>query len=50
MKEFKREYKWEGEIDIEPCVGFGVAIGNEQPKEKYRTAWWTLIDFAFIFI
>lgn len=41
-KEFKREYKWNNNIYIEPSVGLGLAIGNVQPKKKYHTAWWTL--------
>ena len=37
-----REYKWSRKIDIEPCIGFGIAIGNNQPKKKYKTASWQL--------
>ena len=42
MTKFKREYEWKGSLELRQCVGLGFAIGNEQPKKKYHTAWWEL--------
>lgn len=41
MKKFKRDYELKGCIDIQSVIGLGIAIGNEQPKNNYATAWWS---------
>lgn len=42
MKKFKREYRFKKAFEVEECFGFGFAISNEQPKKKYKSAYWAL--------
>lgn len=38
----RRDYKWEFAFEWFPGIGFGIALGNHQPKKKYTTASWQL--------
>lgn len=41
-RKFCREYAWKFNIQKEPAFGFGIGLGNFQPKKDYKTADWVL--------
>ena len=36
-------------FEIERAIGLGIAIGNTQPKHKYKTAYWHFVVMVLCF-
>lgn len=45
----KREHKVTFDFEVENAIGFGIVIGNLQPKKNYATARWELAFFFLCF-
>lgn len=35
-----KKYEWRNKFWVENAIGLGLAIGNVQPRSKYKTAYW----------
>lgn len=49
MKKNWREYKWDFEAEILPCVALAIGLENDQPKKNYKTANWELTILVLCF-
>lgn len=47
MNKFNRDFKFNCNFEIKRGIGFGIAIVNLQPKNKYKSAQWS---FSIVFL